>query len=163
VSETVRAWIGLGSNLQQPAQQLTAAFDALGAICDTQLLRHSHLYRTPPWGRLDQPEFVNAVAELRTGLNPRELLEELQSIERAAGRARVERWGPRVLDLDLLLYGDLDLHDEGLQLPHPHLAERAFVLLPLCELEPELRIGPDRTRVCDLLAALDCSGIEALG
>src|SRR5690606_24162437 len=116
-----------------------------------------------PWGRLDQPAFVNAVAELETRLPAGALLEALQRIEVAAGRARVEKWGPRVLDLDLLLHGDGTCIAAGLQLPHPHLHERAFVLVPLAELAPAL-IVPGRGRsVADLLAAVDCSGIEALG
>lgn len=156
------AYVGLGSNLEDPASQLQAAFDALAGIDGTRGLRRSRLYRTPPWGRIDQPDFVNAVAELRTVLAPEALLLELQRIERGAGRARRERWGPRVLDLDLLIHGDARRDMPALTLPHPHVHERAFVLLPLRDLAPDLEI-PGRGRVRDLLSAVDCDGIEALG
>ena len=158
----VRAYVGLGSNLDDPAAQLQAALRALSEIPHTRLCRASRLYRTPPWGLLDQPEFVNAVAELETELTPPELLEALQAVERGAGRERIERWGPRILDLDLLLHGEAQIDAPGLHLPHPHLHERAFVLLPLAELVADL-VVPGRGRVADLLAAVDCRGIEALG
>ncbi|MCI1710162.1 MAG: 2-amino-4-hydroxy-6-hydroxymethyldihydropteridine diphosphokinase [Chiayiivirga sp.] len=122
-----RAFVGLGSNLDDPAAQLRRAFEALEAIDGVHAVRRSRLYRTPPWGRVDQPDFVNAVAELDTTLAPHALLLELQALEARFGRARREHWGPRVLDLDLLLHGDGEIRDAGLQLPHPHLHERAFV------------------------------------
>lgn len=156
------AFVGLGSNLQDPAAQLQRTIAALGRLPGTQLLRASRLYRTPPWGLLEQPEFVNAVVELSTTLGARDLLEALQALERAAGRAREQRWGPRVLDLDLLLYDALQLDEPGLHLPHPHLHERAFVLVPLAELAPALRV-PGRAAVSELLATVDRAGIEALG
>jgi 2-amino-4-hydroxy-6-hydroxymethyldihydropteridine diphosphokinase len=162
VEGPVRAYVGLGSNLDDPGAQLRAALSSLANLPRTRLSRASRLYRTPPWGRLDQPEFVNAVAELETELTPQELLAALQQIERSAGRERVERWGPRVLDLDLLLHGQRQLDLPGLHLPHPHLHERAFVLMPLVELVPDV-VVPGRGRVADLLAAVDCRGIEALG
>ena len=157
----VRAWVGLGSNLREPRQQIDAALQALAAIPQTQLLRASRLYRTPPWGRLDQPDFINAVAELATTLAPEALLAQLRRIEHDAGRQRLERWGPRSLDLDLLLHGDARIDTETLQLPHPRLHERAFVLVPLAELAPELWIEP-HGRVIDLLAQVDRSGVEVL-
>lgn len=156
------AFVGLGSNLQDPAAQLQRTIAALGRLPETQLLRASRLYRTPPWGLLEQPEFVNAVVELSTTLGARDLLEALHALERAAGRAREQRWGPRVLDLDLLLYDALQLDEPGLHLPHPHLHERAFVLVPLAELAPALRV-PGRAAVSELLATVDRAGIEALG
>lgn len=156
------AFVGLGSNLQDPAAQLQRTIAALGRLPGTQLLRASRLYRTPPWGLLEQPEFVNAVVELSTTLGARDLLEALHALERAAGRAREQRWGPRVLDLDLLLYDALQLDEPGLHLPHPHLHERAFVLVPLAELAPALRV-PGRAAVSELLATVDRAGIEALG
>lgn len=157
----VRAWVGLGSNLEAPREQIEAALRALVAIPQTTLLRCSRLYRTPPWGRLDQPDFINAVAELDTALAPAALLEALRRIEHEAGRQRVEHWGPRSLDLDLLLHGESRVDTAELQLPHPRMHERAFVLVPLAELAPDLRIEP-HGRVIDLLANLDRSGIEAL-
>jgi 2-amino-4-hydroxy-6-hydroxymethyldihydropteridine diphosphokinase len=163
-----RAFVGLGSNLQDPARQLDLAFDRLDRIPATRLARRSRLYRTPPWGELEQPEFVNAVAELATELPASELLRQLQAIENDTGRQRARKWGPRVLDLDLLLYGDLrdgdaSVDDGVLRLPHPHLHERAFVLVPLAELAPDLLVPGLAARVVDLLARVDRDGIEALG
>jgi 2-amino-4-hydroxy-6-hydroxymethyldihydropteridine diphosphokinase len=157
-----RAYVGLGSNLDDPAAQLRRAFDELAALDGVHGLRRSRLFRTPPWGRLDQPHFVNAVAELDTTLSPRPLLDRLQALEARFGRARRERWGPRVLDLDLLLHGDAVLDEDGLHVPHPRLHERAFVLVPLAELAPGL-VVPGRGAVSSLLAGVDATGIEALG
>jgi 2-amino-4-hydroxy-6-hydroxymethyldihydropteridine diphosphokinase len=162
VSVTATAYVGLGSNLDDPPRRILDAFEALAAIPRTRVAHRSRLYRTPPWGKLDQPAFVNAVARLETALAPRELLDALQAIERRAGRARIERWGPRVLDLDLLLHGASVVDLPGLRLPHPNLHERAFVLVPLAEIAPGLHL-PQGARIVDLLAAVDCSGIEALG
>lgn len=157
-----RAYVALGANQGQPEAQVNAALEALDALPDTRLVARSALYRTPPWGVLDQADFINAVAILDTRLRPAALLDGLLAIERRAGRLRRQRWGPRVLDLDLLHYEGERSADPGLILPHPHLAQRAFVLLPLAELAPDLDI-PGRGRVCDLLAGVDCSGIERLG
>lgn len=157
-----RAYIGLGSNLGDPRAQVLRGFDALSRLPDSQLLARSGLYRSAPWGVTDQPEFVNAAAEIETALASRELLEALLGIERAAGRDRSgTRWGPRVLDLDLLLYGDLECDEPGLTLPHPHLHERAFVLLPLNDLGPNLEV-PGRGRVRELLARVDSAGCTLL-
>lgn len=154
----VRAYVGLGSNIGDPLAQLDAAFDALATVPDTTLLRRSRVFRTPPWGVIDQPDFFNAVAELDTGLDAPTLLAHLRAIEHAAGRERLERWGPRTLDLDLLLHGDTRLDTHVLQLPHPRMHTRAFVLVPLAELAPELHLPP-HGRIVDLLAALDRGGI----
>lgn len=157
-----RAFVGLGSNLEDPARQVTLALARLDCIEGTRLLRSSRLYRTPPWGDTEQPAFVNAVAELETRLDAHALFAQLQRIEAAAGRVRERRWGPRVLDLDLLLYGAVAIEDANMRVPHPHLHERAFVLLPLAELAPDLEV-PGRGRVGALLAAVDAGGIEAVG
>ena len=164
-SLAVRAYVGLGGNLGDVAATIEAAFDALGSLPTTQLLHRSKLYRTPAWGMTAQPDFVNAVAELSTTLAAEVLLEELLRIERAAGRDRdrqTERWGPRALDLDLLLYGETQIAHPGLCVPHPHLHERAFVLVPLAEIAPQALV-PGRGRVDALLAEVDAQGIEALG
>jgi len=156
------AYIGIGSNLAEPRAQVHAALRALAALPRTRVLRQSRLYRSAPWGLRDQPEFVNAVAQLETALQPRALLEALLGVERAAGRRRDgTRWGPRVLDLDILLYGDRVLDEHGLRVPHPHLAERAFVLLPLAEIAPELSV-PGLARVDALLQRIDRSGCVVL-
>ena len=155
-------YIGLGSNLADPQAQVESGLRALAELAQTRLLRRSRLYRSAPWGRADQPEFVNAVAQLDTALAPQILLDALLAIERHAGRERdATRWGPRVLDLDILLYGDLLLDTPGLHLPHPHLRERVFVLMPLCEIAPELQI-PGQGQTATLLARLDASACRVL-
>jgi 2-amino-4-hydroxy-6-hydroxymethyldihydropteridine diphosphokinase len=155
-------YIGLGSNLADPRVQVEGGLRSLAGLVDTRLVRRSRLYRSAPWGRADQPEFVNAVAELETTLIPQRLLDALLTIERQAGRERdATRWGPRVLDLDILVYGDLILDTPGLHVPHPHLHERVFVLKPLCEIAPDLQI-PGKGRADALLAQLDASACSAL-
>lgn len=157
-----RAFLALGSNLDDPRAQVLRGFDALARLPQTKLIARSRLYRSAPWGITEQPEFINAAAELDTTLEPRELLEALLAIERAAGRERNgARWGPRVLDLDLLLHGDRVVHESGLILPHPHLQERAFVLLPLHDLAPGLEV-PGRGPVHELLARADRSACTPL-
>ena len=160
----VRACIGLGANLGEAAATVAAAFPALAGLPGSRLLASSRLYRTPAWGRTDQPDFVNAAAVLETSLPPLELLDALLRIERDAGRVRGAegtRWGPRVLDLDLLLYGDQVLDLPGLQVPHPYLHQRAFVLVPLAEIAPGAAI-PGLGTVADALAAVDPAGVEVL-
>ena len=132
-------FVGLGANLGPAEASVRAAIAALGTVSQTSLVAASRLYRTPAWGREDQPDFINAVAQLRTRLAPVPLLEALLGIEQSFGRERHagERWGPRTLDLDLLLYAEQVIDLPQLQVPHPHLQARAFVLLPLSELAPE--------------------------
>ncbi|MEO6263744.1 MAG: 2-amino-4-hydroxy-6-hydroxymethyldihydropteridine diphosphokinase [Luteimonas sp.] len=158
----IGAWIGLGGNVGDPVATLRAALTDLDALPDTRLMRASRLYRTPAWGMANQPDFVNAVALLETALGARDLLDGLLGIERAFGRERRERWGPRVLDLDLLLYGDAVIDEPGLRVPHPHLHQRAFALLPLVEIDPGVSI-PGRGPARDALAALAYDGIEVVG
>lgn len=158
----MRAYVALGSNLGDSKQHLLDAMEALAALPHTQVTARSRIYRTPPWGVVDQPDFLNAVVALETPLEPHELLDALLAIERAAGRQRNgERWGPRTLDLDLLYVADRVVNDERLSLPHPHIADRAFVLLPLHDVAPDLAI-PDRGRVADLLRAVDTQGCKPL-
>ena len=158
----VIAYIGLGSNQEDPARQLQSAFHGLSALRDTRLLRRSGVYRTPPWGLAEQPDFLNAVAELETRLSARELLGGLLDIESRAGRRRAgPRWGPRSIDLDLLLYGDCRIDEDGLVIPHPRMAERAFVLLPLAELAPSLDI-PGIGTPARLLERIDATGCTRL-
>ena len=134
-------YIGLGSNLADPRAQVESGLRALATLARTRLTRRSRLYRSAAWGKTDQPDFVNAVARLETSLEPRALLDELLTIEQAAGRRRGEhRWGPRILDLDILLHGDRMLSEPGLHVPHAHLAQRAFVLVPLAEIAPDLQV-----------------------
>jgi len=158
-----RAAIGLGANLGDAAATLREAIAALARLPATELLRTSRLYRTPAWGRTEQPDFINAVALVETALPPRELLDALLVVERSFGRVRLdgERWGPRTLDLDLLLYGDQVIDEPGLRVPHPHLHERAFALLPLVEIAPNARI-PGVGEVAVIAAGMAADGIEGL-
>lgn len=158
----VRAWVGLGGNTGDPVATVRAAFTAIAALPQTELLRHSGLYRTPAWGPVPQPDYINAVALLETSLGAGELLAGLLDIERAFGRVRLERWGPRSLDLDILLYGDEVIDVPGLRVPHPHLHERAFMLVPMLEVDPEASI-PAIGSARDALAALASGGIEVVG
>ena len=144
------AWIGLGSNLDEPREQLERAFEELDAIPDTRLLGRSSLYASSPMGPADQPDYLNAVASLETALEPLELLDALQAIEQAHQRCRERHWGPRTLDLDLLLYDERILDSPRLRIPHPGLHLRDFVLAPLLEVAGDLRI-PGRGRASELL------------
>lgn len=154
------AAVALGSNLGGPAAQVRRAFAALAAVPDTRLVARSRLYRTPPVGP-PQPDYVNAAAILETRLGADALFEALLAIEVAQGRMRGERWGPRTLDLDLLVYGDAVIHTPRLTVPHPQLAVRPFVLVPLAEVAAELEV-PGLGRVADLCAARPGEGITAL-
>lgn len=141
------AFIGLGSNLQDPYSQLLRAFAALGELPGTRLVAQSSLYRSAPLGYADQPDFVNAVAKIATDLSPQALLQALLQIEHSHGRERTFRNAPRTLDLDILLYDDVQLHEQGLTIPHPKMHLRAFVLQPLLEIAPDASIpalGPVR-------------------
>ena len=155
------AYIALGSNLGDSRRQVLDAMDALNALPETHLLQRSPLYLTPPWGVIEQPPFINAVVALDTGLLPEQLLDGLLQIETAAGRVRAERNGPRILDLDVLHVVGVSQNDERLTLPHPRMAERAFVLLPLFDIAPTLEI-PGHGSVSELLAKLDASSCERL-
>ena len=147
----MRAYVGLGSNLGEREATLWKALEGLGATQGIEVLAVSSFRETDPVGVVDQPRFVNAAAALETSLSPRELFERLLDVERSLGRDRAveERWGPRAVDLDLLLYGSESIDEPGLEVPHPRLAERAFVLEPLLELDPDLRL-PDGRPLRDL-------------
>ena len=156
------AYIGLGSNLHGPARQLQAAIEMLGGLTRTRLIAQSSLYRSAPFGGIEQPDFMNAAASLLTQLSAQELLAEMQQIEARRGRDRDEvRWGPRVLDLDLLVYGGATIADPNLIVPHPGIAERNFVLLPLQEIAPELVI-PGLGRLASLPVNVQEPQIERL-
>ena len=157
-----QALIALGGNLGD----VRSTFDrAVTLLCDgttVRLTARSSDYRTPPWGVIDQPSFINAVIAVSTALAPHDLLARALSVERALGRDRGEerRWRPRTIDIDLLAYDDLVLQEPNLTLPHPHLFERAFVLVPLAEITPDRMIGGIRVR--DALARVETRGIEQL-
>jgi len=157
------AYIGLGSNLQDPRAQVLRACAALQTLAATRFVRLSPLYRSKPFGPVVQPDFINAVAGVLTQLDSRALLGELLALERALGRpAERERWGPRVIDLDLLVYGRERREEPGLTLPHGGIVERNFVLYPLCDLAPDLDV-PGLGRVAELKGRLAPEGLERLG
>jgi len=134
----VKAFVGLGSNLGEREAMIRLAVDDLARLPDTQLLRASSLYDTEPVGETEQPNFLNAVALVDTELTARQLLWNLLLVEKRLGRVRTQRWGPRTIDLDLLLYGSLIIEEPDLVVPHPELTRRSFVLVPLVELDPML-------------------------
>jgi len=156
------AFIALGGNVGD----VQATFDrAIAMLCDgaaVRLLARSSDYRTPPWGVVDQPPFINAAITVTTSLSPHELLTRAKATERALGRdsAHERHWGPRPVDLDILAYDDVELNDPDLTLPHPYMFERAFVLAPLAEIAPDRVIAG--IRICDALARVDAKGIEKL-
>lgn len=156
------AFVGLGSNLADPQSQVRRALIALEQLPRTRLLKHSPLYRTAPMGPAGQPDYINAVAALETALAPLALLDRMQAIEADHQRMRgPERWGPRTLDLDLLLYDDQVIQSERLTVPHPGLRERAFVLYPLADVAPEL-VLPGGDALADLLAQCPADGVVRL-
>jgi 2-amino-4-hydroxy-6-hydroxymethyldihydropteridine diphosphokinase len=155
VARVTRAYVGIGANLGDREATICRAVELLAAEPGIEVVATASLRETEPWGPIPQPRYLNGAVALETSLAPRELLERLLEVERALGRVRDgERWGPRTLDLDLLLHGDHVLVEPGLEVPHPRLHERAFVLEPLVELDPDLNV-PGRGRVADLLTAFE--------
>ncbi|MCI0506058.1 MAG: 2-amino-4-hydroxy-6-hydroxymethyldihydropteridine diphosphokinase [Gammaproteobacteria bacterium] len=156
-------FVGLGSNLNNPVRQITQACDDIAALAHVTLVKISSLYRSPPMGPQNQPEYVNAVVEIATTLSPETLLLELNAIENRHDRARgAERWSARTLDLDILLYGDKLIKTENLTIPHLGLYERAFVLYPLLEIAPDLQI-PGHGPLRELAHTIDAGGLEKIG
>ena len=159
----MESYIGLGSNLAGPEAQLTAALAALDQLPETVLVQYSSFYRSTPLGPSDQPDFINAVALLNSDLVAKDLLFQLQLIENRQGRVRHgQRWGPRTLDLDILLYGNEVIDEPGLTVPHPEIRYRNFVLMPLLELAPDIEI-PGLGKADESLAATGKAGITKLG
>lgn len=162
VTQWIPAYVALGSNLDDPCAQIERAFEALAVLRDTKLVLRSSLYRSPPLGPVAQPDFVNAVAGMLTTIPPREFLAQLKSIEQRLGRARpVVRWGPRSIDLDLLVHGSARIDEPGLTVPHAGIAARVFVLAPLAEIAPDLEV-PGLGRASTLLAAVPTAGIARI-
>ena len=157
----MQVFIGLGSNLADPQQQVLLAQRDLSALPETTCIAHSSLYKSPPMGPQDQPDFINAVSAIETTLSPDTLLDYLQQIERQHGRVKQRHWGERTLDLDILVYGDRQIEDAHLHVPHKGIAERAFVLYPLAEIAPNLDI-PGLGPIAQLLALCPKSGLERL-
>ncbi|MCR3756036.1 MAG: 2-amino-4-hydroxy-6- hydroxymethyldihydropteridine diphosphokinase [Sodalis sp. Psp] len=155
-----RVWLALGSNLSEPLQQAGAALDALAKLLHTQLVACSSYYRSRPLGPQDQPDFLNAVVALDTALTPEELLDHIQSIESLQGRTRkTHRWGPRVLDLDILLFGNRTVTTSQLVVPHYDMYNREFMLYPLAELDPNLHF-PDGNSLTDRLQQISRNGLS---
>lgn len=163
MSSMVECFIALGSNLEGPEKQLHQAFSALAQLPQSQLVARSSLYHSRPMGSQDQPDYLNAVACLHTTLGPEELLDALQAIEAAQGRVREgdRRWGPRPLDLDILLYDDLILDSERLVIPHPGVFQRNFVLYPLHEIRPDL-VFPGGESLAELIKTCPPEGLERM-
>ena len=163
--EVVSAYIGLGSNLQSPIAQVERALVELAELPHSRMIRASSLYRSAPMvadGDLAaQPDYINAVAQIETTLSPHQLLTQLQQLEQQHQRRRERRWGPRSLDLDLLLYGNEIVVSADLQVPHPGLCERSFVLIPLLEIGPNLRL-PDNRMLADVVSACSRAGLIAI-
>ena len=151
--------LGLGGNLGDPVAAISAALDRLEAG-GVRILRRSRWYRTAPWGKGDQPDFVNLCVAAETELSPRALLDAIQATERALGRQRGLRWGPRTIDIDILTYADMRIEEPGLEIPHPRLTERAFVLVPLLEIAADRMIGGRTVR--DWALGVDRSGIALI-
>lgn len=158
---THAACVALGANIGEPLRQIEAGFAALGALPGTRLVAKSSLYRSAPVGYADQPDFINAVAMIETALTPHALLDALLDVERAHGRVRDFPNAPRTLDLDIVLYGDLVLHEPGLTIPHARMLERAFVMVPLAEIAPGTLV-PGRGLVGELAARLDAGSVAQL-
>jgi len=154
-----RATLAFGSNLGDKRANIAAAVAALDRG-GTRILVRSSDYRTEPWGHIPQDWFVNACAVVETDLHPRQLLETCQQVERDLGRTREVKWGPRIIDVDILTYDDVALSSPELVLPHPHIFERAFVLVPLAEIVPDLEIAG--RRIIDALRQIDCDGVRRL-
>jgi 2-amino-4-hydroxy-6-hydroxymethyldihydropteridine diphosphokinase len=157
-----QVYVGLGSNLKQPEKQIADALASLDGLANVVVTQCSSLYLSKPVGPQDQPDYINAVAVLETTLSPLDLLDQLQAIETQQGRVRGKvRWGPRTLDLDLLLYGDKKINNKRLTVPHPEMQNRDFVLIPLNEIAPDLVI-PVLGPLSELINTMPCSGLVRL-
>ena len=161
MADRVIAAVSLGGNLGDVRAAFRHALDRLAAEPGVEIVAQSDVYQTAPWGVTDQPAFLNMVAVLAVTVSARELLDVCLATEREQGRIRDLRWGPRTLDLDVLTYGEASITEPGLEVPHPRLAERAFVLVPFAEIAPDLKIGAHG--VAEWLARIDAVGVERLG
>ena len=155
-----RVVLGLGGNIGDSRTLIRAAIERLDAHPEVAVEKVSALYLTPPWGKIDQPAFLNAAVLIETSLSPRALLNTILDVERKLGRERLERWGPRRIDIDILLYGVIEIDEPGLHIPHPRLTERAFALVPLLDVMPDAAIAAKPAR--DWLELTDRAGMQRL-
>ena len=155
------AYIGLGSNMESPGQQINSAMKSLGKIQSTRIISTSSLYKSKPVGPQNQDDYINAVVKIETELESVDLLDCLQAIENEHGRVRNVHWGPRTIDLDILMFGDQIIQNERLTVPHPEMTNRSFVLVPLAEIDPGCNI-PKMGPVSGLLSAVEQDGLEIL-
>lgn len=160
-SDMVATYVGLGSNLEDPVDQVSRAIAELDGLPDTELVGSSSLYQSKPMGGMEQPDYINAVARIDTRLGAEQLLRELHSIELSHGRVREKHWGARTLDLDLILYGSTIIDTADLKVPHPGMHERAFVLYPLYEIAPDLEI-PGRGALVNLIKESPSDGLKRI-
>lgn len=156
-----KAFVALGSNLEDPIKQVNLAIERLANISQIRLIKSSSLYQTSPWGKTDQADFINAVVKISTALTAHELLFQLREIEKKQGKNTLEKWGPRTIDCDLILYENEIIHTPELILPHPRMKLRGFVMIPLAEIEPTLTL-PCGEKISDVLRQCDCVGIKKL-
>jgi len=154
------AILGLGGNIGDARSTIAKAIERLAANTDISIEKVSALYLTPPWGKTDQPAFLNAAARIDTALPPRALLNAILDVERHLGRERIERWGPRIIDIDILLYGSIDIDEPFLHIPHPRLTERAFALMPLIDVMPDALIDGHPAK--EWLDASDSAGVQRI-
>ncbi|EIQ82047.1 UNVERIFIED_CONTAM: 2-amino-4-hydroxy-6-hydroxymethyldihydropteridine diphosphokinase [Streptococcus canis] len=152
-------YLSLGTNMGDRKAYLQKAIQALASLPQTRLLAQSSIYETAAWGKTDQADFLNMACQLDTRLSATDFLKETQAIEQALGRVRHEKWGPRTIDIDILLFGNESYKTKELTVPHPYMTERAFVLIPLLELQPDLKLPPNQKSLRDCLSALDQSDI----
>ncbi|SNY93977.1 2-amino-4-hydroxy-6-hydroxymethyldihydropteridinediphosphokinase [Cohaesibacter sp. ES.047] len=156
----VEVYLGLGGNIGDPSITIEETLASLSRRPGIKVLTRSPFYRTPPWGKTDQSDFINACATIHTTLSPQKLLKTCLEVEKRMGRERGERWGPRIIDIDILSYGDEQVHEDDLSIPHPLIAERAFVLVPLKDVAPDFTLNGEH--IDEMLEKIDLTGIEAL-
>ena len=155
-----RVLIGLGGNLGDPVASMRQALKTIDANPACKVTQVSSFWRTPPWGKTDQPDFINACAEVETSLSPQGFLSLCLETEKVLKRVRTERWGPRSIDIDILFFGERTIREEGLTVPHPRIAERAFVLVPLAEIAPDQML--DGKTIRDRAVEIDRTGLFRL-
>ncbi len=160
VARTKEVFLGLGGNVGDVVKSMLDALGDMQRSGDIKVIAKSHLYKTPPWGDLDQDDFINSCVKIQTALDPHSLLALLKAEEKTLKRVKSRRWGPRTIDMDILIFDDMTLEDDRLTIPHPRMTARAFVLLPLCDLAPEIEINAISAQ--DWLAQLDISDIRKL-